>query len=64
MKQKHELLVWTEKREGLNNIVAYPLNESARLACMLVKRNYLTQNELVIFQKLGFTLKKEDITKE
>lgn len=52
-----------------NSIVAVgiPHNQLANYACMLVKRQYLTQNELYILQKMGFAIeviKEENILTE
>jgi hypothetical protein len=46
----------SERIEGSMKVVAYPVNESAYYACKLVNRDFLTQEEAKIFQKLGFTI--------
>lgn len=38
------------------NVVLFPVNEQAFYACKLVKREFITQEELFIFQKLGLQI--------
>lgn len=45
---------------GMINVILYPLNEEAYLACLLLKREYITQEELLIFQKLGLQIELEN----
>lgn len=56
MNKQSVILVRAERLNGLCNKVGFPANEAAKYACSLVKRDYLTQEEMVIFQKLGFTI--------
>ncbi len=45
---------------GMINVILYPMNEDAYLACLLVKREYITQDELFIFQKFGLQIELEN----
>lgn len=44
---------------GMINVALLPVNEEAIYACKLVKREYITQEEALIFQKLGLQIEIE-----
>ncbi len=59
METTKTIVVRVERIVGTINYIAYPKNENARYACMLSKKEFLSQEDLAILERMGFNIEKQ-----